>query len=106
MIELPEPLVTVEWLSANLNHPDLVLLNSTLKPALSIHSMNMDMQIPGTRLFDIENIFSDRQSPLPHMLPSAVDFTREARHLGIRKDSLLVIYDRQGIYCSPRARRM
>ncbi len=37
------------------------------------------------------------------MMPSPEFFTEEMQKLGINKDSAIVVYDRVGVYSSPRA---
>lgn len=39
----------------------------------------------------------------PHAFPTEVQFTEQARRLGITPESLVVLYDNQGIYSAPRA---
>jgi len=58
--------------------------------------------IPDSHFLDIEKDFSDHLSPLPHTMITDIKFTKEARKLGINNDSVLIIYDRWGIYSSPR----
>lgn len=59
--------------------------------------------IPDSAFFDIEGKFSDHHSPFPHTMVDARTFETEARTLGIRRDSIVILYDRWGIYSSPRA---
>ena len=59
--------------------------------------------IPDSVFMDIEEKFSDHNNPLPHTFVDAAKFEKEARALGINRDSILVIYDRWGVYSSPRA---
>lgn len=94
-------LVTATWLAAHLGQPGLVVLDASLRN----HSKG-ESQIPGSQTFDIDGNFSDKSSPLPHTLPSAEAFAREVRALGINRDDFIVVYDRAGIYSSPRARWM
>ncbi|ORZ33517.1 Rhodanese-like domain-containing protein [Catenaria anguillulae PL171] len=49
-------------------------------------------RIPTARFFDLD-VHCDHATTLPHMLPSAGDFAATCRHLGIYKDSLVVLYD-------------
>jgi thiosulfate/3-mercaptopyruvate sulfurtransferase len=51
--------------------------------------------IPGARFFDLDRA-SDPETPLPHMLPGAAQFTRQMRALGIRRDQAIVVYDGSG----------
>jgi len=101
MASVVGPLVTAAWLAAHLSQPGLVVLDASLRP----HQAG-DTQIPGTQPFDIDGEFSDSASPLPHTLPSPDDFTRKVQALGINKNDTIVVYDRVGIYSSPRARWM
>ena len=103
------PLVSTEWLQSSISDPSLVVLDASLnstivkgKPA----STHANWQIPGSRVFDIDGTFCDKTSRLPHMMPSEEVFVRGVRELGIDDKSKVVIYDRLGIYSSPRARWM
>lgn len=60
-----------------------------------------ELQIPGARIFDLD-AFSDLQSPFPNTLPSATQFQAECQKLGINQTSTIVVYDKPGIYLSPR----
>jgi len=51
--------------------------------------------------FDIDKI-SDHTTGLPHMLPSARDFSAAAGKLGIGNDETVVAYDGTGIFSAPR----
>jgi len=101
MVSLVGPLVSVSWLAANLTLPNLVILDASLRK-----DSGGVVQIVGTRVFDIDGKFSDSQTAIPHMLPTAENFQSGVRELGVNQDSLIVVYDRVGIYSSPRARWM
>ncbi len=102
---LPTPLVSVEWLYENLDHPDVVILDASLPKPKSNPADNLltGKYIPGSKFFDIDHVFSDKSSELPHMMPPEDQFTEEARALGINTNSKLIIYDNLGVYASPRA---
>lgn len=102
---ISKPLISSDELSKLLDHPSLVILDATLaKPASASSDIpNKALQIVGAQFFDIDNVFSDRSIPLPHMMCSKEQFEREARKLGINKESLVIIYDQHGVYSSPRA---
>jgi thiosulfate/3-mercaptopyruvate sulfurtransferase len=97
-LSVPGPLVTVGWLVERLDHPDLVVLDASLRK-----HCGEEPPIPGARLFDIEGAISDRSSPLPHTMPSAEHFEQEMRALGVSDSSAVAIYDGAGIYSSARA---
>ena len=104
-LEIKEPVVSVEWLSKNLGHPNLIILDASLKKPNQKESVNehSSIRIKNARFFDIENSFSDTSGKLPHMMPSPEVFTEKAQNLGIDQDSLIVVYDNLGVYSSPRA---
>ncbi len=100
------PLIDVKALQALLDQQKpVVLLDATIdKVNQRIDIADVDPQlIPDSIFMDIEGAFSDHSNPLPHTMVDAATFEREARALGINADSIVVIYDRWGIYSSPRA---
>lgn len=102
-IILKEPLVSVNWLNDNLELPKLVILDATMdKVSESASTESVDIQIPKARFFDIKNKFSDTSNPFPNAVPSEDQFTLEAQNLGINKDSVIIVYDANGIYSSAR----
>lgn len=58
--------------------------------------------IPGAQRFDIE-LFSDQDTSLPHMAPSAGRFSRLAGELGLSRDSRIVFYDQGNVASACRA---
>jgi thiosulfate/3-mercaptopyruvate sulfurtransferase len=102
--QLPRPTVSVEWLAAHLDNPELVLLDATMQTAVAAGSgAPVERHLRGARRFDFDTRVCDRTSALPHMMPTPELFTQEVRALGIGRDSRVVIYDRVGVYSSPRA---
>jgi len=98
------PLVSIDWLLENLDLPNLVILDASVKKNVSgLIPEFPSLQIKGARRFDMETIFFDKESSLPNMIPSAKVFTKECQKLGIHKNSIIVVYDNLGIYTSPRA---
>jgi thiosulfate/3-mercaptopyruvate sulfurtransferase len=57
--------------------------------------------IPGAVFFDIDAL-ADHGTSLPHMLPAADLFAREAGAMGIGDDDMVVVYDSMGIFSAPR----
>ncbi len=98
------PLVSAAWLNEHLHDPDLVILDGTVPKIGEVGTHPLaDKCIPGARFFDLNGVFSDKQTDLPHNLPTPEVFTQASRHLGINADSRIVVYDHHGIYSSPRA---
>ena len=106
MLDLPGSLVSVDWLKRHLEHPDLVLLDSSWHLPTAGRDGFVEWQserIPGARFFDFDRRVCEPDAELPHMLPDEPTFTREMRSLGLNTDSSVVIYDASGMYSSPRA---
>lgn len=96
-------ILSVDWLKKHLNDQDLVILNASQPENKNPGNAGYyEKQIPNSRYFDLNNVFSDKENPLPHMLPDPASFQKECRHLGISADSHIVVYDNTGVYMSPR----
>lgn len=103
---LPTPLVSVAWLSAHLNAPDLVILDASMKPVGSVGTSptaSAELWLPDAQIFDFDSRICDPSSGLPHMMPTREVFEREVRALGVNQRSQIVVYDKVGIFSSPRA---
>ena len=97
------PLVSVNWLSQNLNTPNLVVLDVSLESNVANIKVEFPgIQIKGARYFDLKRKFSDLESRLPNTLPNPKYFSLACRNLGINNNSTIVVYDNIGIYASPR----
>ena len=102
---LNSPLVSVDWLLSKLHDPNCIILDATMQSPITTPEKVLEApedQIPGSRFFDIKKVFSDTSSGLPNTIPSAKLFETEAQKLGINSSSIIVVYDRTGIYSSPR----
>lgn len=104
-IQINNPLVSIEWLSKNLNAKNIVILDGTI-PKITSENNNLpgifNTQIKNARFIDIKNKFSDLSTELPNTMLSPIAFEKEARDLGINNDSAIVVYDAYGIYSSSR----
>ncbi|RDI57652.1 sulfurtransferase [Flavobacterium glaciei] len=96
-------LVSTEWLYKNIDLPNLIVLDASLKDNQAQAQSNFDIvRIPKARFFDLKKAFSEQSNLLPNSIPSPLQFEREAKKLGISKNSVIVVYDNIGIYSSPR----
>jgi thiosulfate/3-mercaptopyruvate sulfurtransferase len=105
------PLVTPAWLAARLADPktadNTIILDATLPPVgitppLDTHASYLTRHIPGAIFFDI-NLHSDHSTTLPHMLPTAEEFSSSMSALGISDTVTIVIYEQSGVFSAPRA---
>lgn len=105
LLTLPNDLVSVKWLAENINDSSLILLDASyFMPALKREGKTewSAETIPGARYFDFDKSICDPSSALPHMMPSAALFQQAVQALGINQHSRLVVFDRLGIFSSPR----
>ncbi|TDV23020.1 thiosulfate/3-mercaptopyruvate sulfurtransferase [Paraburkholderia caballeronis] len=101
-----EPLISVAWLQENLTRPDLIILEAGLPSAVSVDTMppSEDEGIPGSIYVDLNNYFVDEDQALPHMLATPCKFSEDAQALGVNQDHTIIVFDKFGIYASPRLR--
>ncbi len=105
-LELPDSLVNVAWLRQHLEHDNLIIFDASWHmPATGRDGLRewQSAHIPGARFFDFDSRICDPGADLPHMMPSAELFTRELQLLGLKQDSIVVVYDAMGMFSSPRA---
>ncbi|AVI62119.1 sulfurtransferase [Halomonas sp. GFAJ-1] len=102
---MPSPLVTTQWLQDNLNNERLVLIDASMATVIGKEPIVYDrpIWIPGSRQIDLEGVLCDTESSQTHAFPTEEQVTKEAQRLGITAESLVVLYDNQGIYSAPRA---
>ncbi|TBU90352.1 3-mercaptopyruvate sulfurtransferase [Stutzerimonas kirkiae] len=99
------PLIDSQWLAEHLGEPGLLVLDASAYLPNEGRDSQAEFRaghIPGARFFDIEH-FSDPDTELPHMVPSAGRFARLAGELGIGNDDRVVVYDQKGLFSAARA---
>jgi thiosulfate/3-mercaptopyruvate sulfurtransferase len=99
-----EPLVTTEWLAAELGKPDLVVFDATKylpNEPKDGKAEFLRAHVPGARYFDIDQI-ADQDTDLPHMVPSPGQFAKLMGALGVGNGSLVVFYDQKGLASAAR----
>ena len=104
--KITSSLVSVQWLAENFEAGNLVILDASMKPVTPVgdaSSQGGTACIKGARRFDFDNDIREKNTDLPHMMPSVEFFTEEMQKLGINQDSAIVVYDYVGVYSSPRA---
>ncbi|KAK4253515.1 hypothetical protein QN277_010177 [Acacia crassicarpa] len=103
-VSTDEPVVTVDWLYASLNDPDLKVLDASWYMPDEQRNPIQEYQaahVPGARFFDIDRI-ADQTTDLPHMLPSEEAFAAAVSVLNIANKDRVVVYDGKGIFSAPR----
>ncbi|MDP1554383.1 MAG: sulfurtransferase [Hyphomonas sp.] len=106
-METADPLVSAEWLLANIEAPDVRIVDATwfapfTNPPETGRQAWMRGHLPKAVHFDIDEI-ADTTSPLPHMLPDAVKFSSRVRKLGLGDGNRIIIYDQNNFFAAARA---
>jgi thiosulfate/3-mercaptopyruvate sulfurtransferase len=101
--EFPYPLVTTDWLTARISVPTVKVIDGSWRmpggaPARLDHEKR---RIPGAVFFDIDSI-ADKSTALPHMLPTAAEFSAAVGALGIGSGDDVIVYDDQGVFSAAR----
>jgi len=98
-----EPLVSAEWLAANIDDPDLRVLESTVDlkvtpqgyVAQEISQRWAEGHIPNSAYVDLANDLSDPDSDLRFTMPSGEHFARAMEAVGVGEGTRVVLYDRR-----------
>ncbi|MCL7762796.1 sulfurtransferase [Polaribacter sp. Z014] len=104
-LKITKPIVSVDWLQANLDHKNLIILDCTIpKVTEKSSTSNPDEKyhIKGALFFDIKYTFSEVTAPFPNTILDSKLFEERAQKLGVNNESIIVCYDDLGIYSSPR----
>jgi len=103
-IDIPNTLVSTEWLAQHLNAPDVRVVDASWYLPDAKRDARAEYRaahIPGAVFFDIDEI-SDKDSGLPHMLPSQEKFSSRVRKLGLGDGNRIVVYDGAGLFSAAR----
>lgn len=103
-INPPSALISAIELMTQIDKPHLRILDASWHMPSYKRDAWVDynaLHIAGAGFFDIDGV-RDVTSPYPHMLPSAAQFSDAMSALGIANDSLVVVYDTQGLFSAPR----
>jgi len=100
------PLISATELKERLTTSDQQMM--VLDASMHLPNANRDAwqeyqegHIPGAGFFDIDQI-ADEENELPHMLPSAEDFSTSVANLGIGSSTAVVVYDSVGLFSAAR----
>ncbi|HRI68399.1 MAG TPA: 3-mercaptopyruvate sulfurtransferase [Polyangium sp.] len=99
-----DPIVSTEWLAAEIGKPDLVIFDATkFLPHENRDGRNefLGAHLPGARFFDIDEV-ADQDTHLPHMVPTAGRFEKCMAKLGVTNASRVVFYDQKGLASAAR----
>lgn len=99
-------LVTAQWLEQHINDENLVVVDVRMSPVGLVPKKDMLAEfarghLPGAVYFDIDDV-ADKNTSLPHMLPTEEEFSTAAAKLGISEQHTIVFYDEGNQFSAPR----
>lgn len=102
-MNLPQPLVDTDWLTAHLGADRLVVIDASWRmPGDGAARPDYERRhIPGAVFFDIDEI-ADPSTDLPHMLPTPASFAAAMGAFGVADDAAIVVYDDRGVFSAAR----
>ncbi|WP_210526593.1 sulfurtransferase [Pantoea ananatis] len=95
-------LVSPQWVLDMQPSKEILIIDATLKKTMNMTGENKKEVIPGAVYFDLDNVFSDQYSELPHTFPSFSYMSAKLGAIGLTPHTKVVVYDQQGIYSAPR----
>lgn len=100
----PSTLVSPQWVKDHLSDPSIKLLDASWY--MPIHKRDakaefLKERIPNAAFFEIDLICA-KDTPLPHMLPSELEFGVAMDALGVSNDSTVIVFDRMGTFAASR----
>lgn len=100
----PKSLMSVEWLKANLDNPDIIIVDATvhLPDTGRVAKEEYECEhIPGAVFFDLD-VISDPDNPRPRKIPPLSRFIQKVGELGISNGKHVIAYDTRGLYSAAR----
>ena len=95
-------LVSTDWLHDNLDNVTVIDATWYLPDMGKDAKAEYDKShIKGAIYFDIDDL-RDKNSDLPHMLPTAEEFSHAIGRFGINNDDHIVVYDAHGLFSAAR----
>jgi thiosulfate/3-mercaptopyruvate sulfurtransferase len=97
-------LVSTTWLAEHLGEDNLCILDCSWHLPAANRNARTEFEttrIPCAQFFDIDAI-SDKNTTLPHMLPSPEKFASAVSNLGVGNDKKIICYDSVGLFSAAR----
>lgn len=97
-------IVSVAWLAAHLNDPDVVVVDASVHlpdTGRDAGAEYLAEHIPEAVFFDL-SVIADADNPLPRKVPPAHTFATEVGRLGIGEHAHVIAYDTPGLYSAAR----
>ena len=95
-------IVTCQWLNEHINDSKLVIFDAGMVRPGQPGQYQPDAKLPNAHRFDFKKQLADLSSGLSHTMCSPQQFAEQMQSMGVDNDSLVVIYEDQGLFSSAR----
>lgn len=98
-------LISCEWLNRHLYDNNTALFDAGFflpRQNRNAFSEFQQHHIPTAQFFNIDQI-ADDHSPLPHTVPTALQFSSAVSKLGVSRNTCVIVYDDNAFFASARA---
>ena len=96
-------IITPEWLNKNYNNANIIIFDAGMVRPGMLGEYVPQAMLPNAQRFDFKKTLADSTNPVPSMMCSSEQFTEHMQLAGVNQDSLVVIYEDQGLFSSARA---
>lgn len=87
----------------NEKHENLSIFNASYTTATYVPRIeHLKQRIPTSLYFDFDD-FSHQGTTLSYMVPTEAQFEQAMRRVDVRRDDIIVVYDKLGMLSAPRA---
>ncbi len=105
MNQLPAPLVSCQWLAAQLGAPGLTVLDASYHLPAAARDARAEFaaaHIPGARFLDLASLY-DPASSVPYAFPTPAQLAERLAALGVGPEDAVIVYDDSAIRTAARA---
>ncbi|KTF12184.1 sulfurtransferase [Pseudoalteromonas sp. H105] len=95
-------IVTCQWLNEHINDSKLVIFDAGMVRPGQSGQYQPNAKLPNAQRFDFKKQLADLSSGLSHTMCSPQQFAEQMQSMGVDNDSLVVIYEDQGLFSSAR----
>ncbi|CAG5080975.1 sulfurtransferase [Parvicella tangerina] len=99
---MTSPIINTKQLNAQLDNPNLILLDVSTPKVTGGNTDEQNQTIPGAIVVNLKRDFSDPSGTFPNTVPTPKQFEETCNRLGITNTSTVVVFDNLGVYSSPR----
>lgn len=95
-------IISAADLSKLIGSDNLIIFDGGMQRPGQAGEYNPQAMLPNALWFDFKTALADTTNPLPHMMCSAEQFTKQMQQAGVDNDSLVVLYEQGDLFSAAR----